>query len=90
MCFKVADSEINTMKSLMGMSLNVIISDIFQVEIDEINMKHTLINDLKMDGEQESLLKLSIAEYFDNYSLENTEQYTIQKLHDDVISSNFK
>ena len=90
MCVKVSDSEIDTVKALMTMSLNVIISDVFQIDCEKINPIHDLRKDLNMDKEQEYLLKSTVFEYFDGYELEISSEYTIQHLHNDVILNCFE
>lgn len=89
MCIKVSDDERDTIKALMVMSLNLIISDIFQIELDDIELEYQLNKDLHMTAEQELLLKKSIAEHFDGYELQLFSGYMIQHLYKDVVFSGF-
>lgn len=79
MCFIVSDDETDTIKVLMVMSLNTIISDIFHIELDDIEIGYDLEQDLHMTTNQESLLRKSIAENFDGYELKLLSGYTIKK-----------
>ena len=92
MCIKIdgADSEMETIKCLMSMSLNAIISDVCHIDIDEINMKQNLIDDLHIDSDKKLKLQQMVAEYFDDYQLNISDNCTIQELHNNVVLTNFK
>ena len=82
-------NEIDMVKSLMSKSLNVIIADVFQLDLDEIEMQYDLKNDLNMDQHKETKLTQLIAEYFDGHTLNIGSDYTIQDLHNDVVLTHF-
>lgn len=84
-------NEIDTVKSIMSKSLNVIVADVFQLDLDEINMQYDLIRDLNMDHKKKVMLKNLIAEYFDGHELKfnSNSNYTIQDLHNDVVLAHF-
>ncbi|MCU7835802.1 MAG: hypothetical protein KZQ83_11205 [gamma proteobacterium symbiont of Taylorina sp.] len=88
MCIKVTDNETDTIKALMVTSLNTIISDVFEINIDEIEITYRLKKDLHMNDEQEHILKQSILEYFDGLELKLSRGYTIQNLYNDVVFNN--
>ena len=94
MCLRVTnnkdESEVDTIKALMAMSLNAIISDVFQIDIEKVNLLQDLRKDLHMNMPQENLLKSMVFEYFDGYKLEIPSEYTIQHLYNDVILHDFE
>lgn len=89
MCIKIADSEIDTVKALMSMSLNAIIADIFDLDLDEIKPELHLNNDLHISANQQQELHDTIAEYFDNLSVDFTKIKTLNDLFEVVIFTEF-
>ena len=91
MCFKIegAENELDTVKSLMTMTVNSIIADLFDLDFDEINPDKCLFKDYQMTNKQENMLKSSISEYFDDYELHIPKSYTIRQLYEDVVISCF-
>ena len=93
MCLKVSnmknENEIDTVKALMSMILNAIISDVFQIDFEKVNLKQDLRKDLNMNMSQENLLKSMVSEYFNGYKLELPPKCTIQHLHNDLILHSF-
>lgn len=89
MCIKVADNELDTVKALMSMSLNAIIADIFDLDLDEIKPELHLNNDLNISPAQQDELLETIAEYFDDIKIDLTKIRTLNDLFEVVIFSEF-
>jgi len=88
-CIKIGDSELDTVKALMSMSLNAIVADIFDLDLDEITPELDLTQDLKMSPSQQQELSETVAEYFDDITIDFTKIHTLNNLFEVVIFSEF-
>ncbi len=90
MCIKIAEDELGTVKALMTMSLNAIIADVFDLDLDDIKAELRLREDLNMSvGQQQQLVDV-IGEYFDDISVNLDEIKTLGELFERVVFSEFK
>lgn len=90
MCIKIAEDELGTVKALMTMSLNAIIADVFDLDLDDIKAELRLREDLNMSvGQQQQLVDV-IGEYFDDIRVNLDEIKTLGELFERVVFSEFK
>jgi hypothetical protein len=89
-CIKAGNNELASVRALMDMSLNALIADTFEVEIDEIENKLELRNDLGMKQTEETELRDNISEYFDGLEVNMEYMVTIGDLHELVVDHEFK
>ena len=74
----------------MTMSLNAIIADVFDLDLDDIKAELRLREDLNMSvGQQQQLVDV-IGEYFDDISVNLDEIKTLGELFERVVFSEFK
>ncbi len=90
MCIKIAEDELGTVKALMTMSLNAIIADVFDLDLDDIKAELRLREDLNMSAGQQQQLVDVIGEYFDDISVNLDEIKTLGELFERVVFSEFK
>ncbi|MCW8929920.1 MAG: hypothetical protein OQL19_06765 [Gammaproteobacteria bacterium] len=89
-CIKAGSNELASVRALMDMSLNALIADTFEVEIDEIGNELELRNDLGMKQTEEVELKEHISEYFDGLQVDMSHMVTIGDLHELVVDHEFE
>ncbi len=89
-CIKAGKNELASVRALMDMSLNALIADTFEVEIDEIENALELRNDLGMKQTEEVELKENISEYFDGLEVNMNHMVTIGDLHQMVVDHEFE
>ena len=89
MCLKYGDDELDTVRSLMSMTLNSAIAMVFDLDIDDIDLAMNFKIDLGMSAEQGIELKDMVAEYFDGIDVDLAELDTVEKLFDFVIHQEF-
>lgn len=90
MCIKYGNNELDTVKAIMSMSLNSIIADVFDMDLDDIRQELDLHDDLHISHEQQSALKEMIAEYFDDLQVDFNRIKTLRDLFEIVIESEFR
>lgn len=90
MCIKLGSNELGSVKGLMTISLNAIIADVFELDLDEISPQLNLRNDLGMDEEKQSELVDMVDEYFDGLTLDFSSLHTLRDLFDVVVEQEFK
>lgn len=90
MCIKAGNNELASVKALMDMSLNALIADTFEVEMDEIENTLDLRSDLGMQQNKADELKAGICEYFDGLEVDMQRIVTIGDLHELVVDHEFK
>lgn len=73
----------------MSMSLNSIVADVFDMDLDELAPELRLGADLQMDEQKSLELSGMIAEYFDNLSIDFDQLETLQDLFHQVIDVAF-
>ena len=89
MCIKSGNSELSTVKALMTMSLNSIIADVFDKDLDEIQLGMSLLADLSMTGAQQQELAEVIAEFFDDLIVDFDKVETLDDLFNIVVEAEF-
>ena len=90
MCIKYGNDELDTVRSLMSMTLNSAIAMVFDLDLDDIQLTMHLKQDLKMTEQQALELQEMVAEYFDGIELDLNELNTIEDLFDYVIHQEFE
>ncbi|NOQ80420.1 MAG: hypothetical protein GQ546_13595 [Gammaproteobacteria bacterium] len=90
MCVKVGNDELDSVKALMTMSLNALIAEVFDVELDEIDRNLSLSRDLGMDSEKENELNELIEEYFDGLVINFTKNDSLDALFQTFIDTEFE
>jgi hypothetical protein len=90
MCIKYGKDELSTVKALMSMSLNAIIADVFDMDLDDIKLELNLRTDMQMSDAKESELKAMVAEYFDDLQVDFSQIKTLADLFDLVIEQEFR
>ncbi len=90
MCIKAGNNELASVRALMDMSLNALIADTFEVEMDEIENALELRSDLGMQQNKADELKEGICEYFDGLEIDMQRIVTIGDLHKLVVDHEFK
>jgi len=88
-CIKSGNSELSTVKVLMTMSLNSIIADVFDKDLDEIQLGMSLLADLSMTGAQQQELAEVIAEFFDDLIVDFDKVETLDDLFNIVVEAEF-
>jgi len=89
-CIKSGNSELSTVKSLMTMSLNSIIADVFDKDLDDIALELSLRSDLNMTDAQQQELAEVIAEYFDDLIVDFDKVDTLDDLFNIVVEAEFE
>ena len=89
MCIKSGNSELSTVKALMSMSLSSIIADVFDKDLDEIELGMSLLTDLSMTGAQQQELAEVIAEFFDDLIVDFDKVETLDDLFNIVVEAEF-
>ncbi len=90
MCIKAGDNELDSVKALMTMSLNALIAEVFNKDLEELEPELSLTRDLTMDKNKQQELAGLIAEYFDGLSIDFTQNDTLDKLFSTVVSAEFE
>lgn len=87
MCFKVGKDEIDTVSSLMRMSLLFLLSEALGVDADEIPAGARLIEDMELDKTKAARLNELIAEYFDGLQINLHDTPTVDSLLDKIVET---
>jgi len=90
MCIKVGNDELDSVKALMTMSLNALIADVFDKELDDLKLNLSLTKDLGMDEEKEQKLTDLVAEYFDGLVVDWSKNDSLAELFQTVVNSEFE
>jgi len=90
MCIKIGGDELDSVKGLMIMCLNSIISDVFDVDFEDLDVKMSLTRDLKMTTEQASEIHQQINEYFDGLEINLVENDSLEQLFNVVVAADFE
>ncbi len=90
MCTKLGSNKFNTVKGLMNMSLNAIISEIFHIDLDDIDPTLVLRTQMKMDQAKQQELEDTLAEYFDGLQVDFNQIKTVDDLFERVVETEFK
>ena len=87
MCLKVGKDEIDTIRNLMRMSIMVLLSELFDIDIDEVSEDARLVEDMKLDETKAARLNELIAEYFDGLQINLDETPTVDSLMEKIVES---
>ncbi len=90
MCIKVGNNELDSVKALMTMSLNALIADVFEIDLDDIDRQLSLRNDLGMNSEKEQELNALIREYFDGLEVDLNKNDRLDALFQSIIDTEFE
>lgn len=90
MCIKAGKNEFASVKALMDMTLNSLIADTFDVDIDELNNTLDLRKDLGMKQAEAMALRDKISDYFDGLDVDMKQMETIADLHKLLADSEFQ
>ena len=89
MCIKAGYNELGSVKALMTMSLNAVVAQVFDLDLDDIRAGQRLHADMHMSAAQEAELKSMVAEYFDDLELAIGPATTLGDVFDQVIETEF-
>ncbi len=90
MCIKSGDNELDSVKALMTMSLNALIAEVFEKDLDELTLDLSLIKDLDMNNDKQQELAGLINEYFDGLEVDFSQNDTLDKLFQTVVDAEFE
>ncbi len=85
MCIKTGEDELSSVEALMTMSLNALISDTLDIDIDALDDSLDLRRDIGMQPAEEIELAQAIAEYFNGLTVNMEQISTIGDLHRLII-----
>jgi len=83
----MGNTEVDTIKNMMSMSVYYVIADCFDVDAMELEPHKALDNDFHMTTEEKSLLSESITDMFNGHQLEFATIHTVQDIVDQVINT---
>ncbi len=89
MCFKIGDDEFETVKGLMSMTVYSVISDVLNVELENIEPQSHLKKDLGMTDQTQRILTQSIMDMFDDLVIDISEECRVQNIIDQVLQDEF-
>ena len=72
------------------MSLNSIFADVFDIDLDDIQLDMNLQSDLKMTDAQQQELAEVIAEYFDDLVVDFSKVSTVDDVFNIVVEAEFE
>jgi len=90
MCIKIGNDELDSVKGLMIMCLNSIISDVFDIDFEDLDVNMSLTKNLKMTDAQAADVIEQIDEYFDGLSINLKENDTLEQLFNTVVAADFE
>ena len=90
MCIKVGKNELQSVRRLMSMSLIAVVSDVFELDIEEMATSQSLTADLGMTPDQAKQLSAEIGDMFDGVEVHLTPDTTIDELLDVVVEQEFR
>lgn len=90
MCIKAGDDELDSVKALMTMSLNALIAEVFDKDLEELELSLSLTRDLGMDSQKQQELTELIDEYFDGLSVDFSKNDSLGALFQTVVNAEFE
>ena len=90
MCIKAGDDELDSVKALMTMSLNALIAEVFDKDLEELELSLSLTRDLGMNSQKQQELAELIDEYFDGLSVDFSKNDSLGALFQTVVNSEFE
>ena len=89
MCIKAGKDELETVRNLMMMSLNAVVAEALQVELEDVTPSARLAGDLGMDAAGADALRELVADMFDGFEVDLERARTVDDLLDQVVRSEF-
>lgn len=89
MCFKIGNNELETVNGLMTMTVISVISDVLNVELENIEPHSNLVKDLGMTDQTKKILSQSIMEMFDDLVVDLSADSLVQNIIDQVLQDEF-
>ncbi|MBT5229663.1 MAG: hypothetical protein HOM11_05235 [Methylococcales bacterium] len=89
MCIKIGEDELSSVRGLMTMTLNVVIAEALELDLDDINPSDSLINTLKMTEDNMSVLLEDIEGMFDGLVVDMNDIDTVSDLLEVVVNNEF-
>jgi len=89
MCIKAGNDELETVKNLMMMSLNAVVAEALEVDLDRVTTEARLVEDLEMDAPKREALEAAIADVFDGLALDLRRVLTVGTLLAQVVLQEF-
>lgn len=86
---KIGNSEFETVKSLMAMTLYAIVSDCLHVDIGKIDEGQNLISDLGMGKREQRAIKELISDLYDGIEVDFSTVTTVESLLHQVLTAQF-
>ncbi len=90
MCIKIGNDELDSVKGLMTMCLNSIISDVFDIDFEDLELEMSLSKDFSMTAEQSKEISAQIEDYFDGLKIDIAENDTLEQLFNTVVAADFE
>lgn len=90
MCIKTGNDELDSVKALMTMSLNALIAEVFDKDLDELELSLSLTNDLGMNFDKKQELTELIDEYFDGLYIDLSKNDSLEALFQTVVEAEFE
>ena len=90
MCIKAGDDELDSVKALMTMSLNALIAEVFDKDLEELELSLSLTRDLGMNSQKQQELAELIDEYFDGLSVDFSKNDSLGALFQTVVNAEFE
>ena len=89
MCIKIGEDELSSVRGLMTMTLNVVIAEALELDLDDINPSDSLINTLKMTEDNMSVLLEDIEGMFYGLVVDMNDIDTVSDLLEVVVNNEF-
>lgn len=89
MCIRAGSNELESVKTLMGMSLKAVVADALNADIEDVTDNSRLVEDLHMSANDELELEAMIADIFDGLQIDVHETPTVAALLDRVVMKEF-
>jgi hypothetical protein len=87
---KMGENELETVKNLMAMSLKAVVSEALHADMEGIDERTRLVDDLHMDNDGNARLKALIADIFDGLEVEPERMSTFGDLLERMVLSEFE
>jgi len=89
-CIKAGNNELGSVKALMSMSLNALIAEVFEQDLEKLKKSLSLTRDLGMNELKQAELSHMIAEYFDDLNVNFAKIDTLEQLFQTVVEVEFE
>ena len=89
MCIRLGNDELDSVRGLMTMTVNVIVVDALEVEVEDVSPDSLLRENLLMNEKSMAVLQAEISEMFDDVVIDLTQMFTVQDILDVVVEKEF-